>query len=141
MLASWEWLWMDGLAKQVSGFTILGLSCLAVLLSARKRWRWSWLGPYSFWRIAHVVLGTGMLIGLCVHTGLRMGSNLNAALMYTMMGLSVFGAVYAWLSAQLQRLGGRSLRRLTSLVSMVHIALTFSVFPLVGFHIYTVYAY
>ncbi|MEM8867948.1 MAG: FAD-dependent oxidoreductase, partial [Verrucomicrobiota bacterium] len=50
-------IWQDSLTKQITGYTILGLSVIALLLSARKRIRWLSFGNYGFWRAAHSWLG------------------------------------------------------------------------------------
>ena len=73
----WQWdvLWRDGFWKQVSGFTVLALSALILVLSLRKRIRRFTLGDFPVWRVAHAVLGALTLAGLAVHTGGRLGSN------------------------------------------------------------------
>ena len=55
----WQWdvLWRDGFWKQVSGFTVLALSALILLLSLRKRVRRFTLGDFPAWRVVHAVLG------------------------------------------------------------------------------------
>ena len=77
----WQWdvLWRESFWKQVSGFTVLGLSVLILLLSLRKRIRRFTLGDFPVWRVVHAVLGALTLAGLAVHTGGRLGSNLNFA--------------------------------------------------------------
>src|SRR5690606_38802342 len=51
-----ERIWNDGFAKQVSGFSLLGLALVGLLPSLRKRiaaFRW---GAFARWRLMHVVL-------------------------------------------------------------------------------------
>jgi nitrite reductase (NADH) large subunit len=45
---------------------------------------WPWrlrLGDFALWRLTHVVLGIIGMVGLFVHTGGRLGSNLDFVLM------------------------------------------------------------
>ena len=62
----WDWLWTDSLARQISGFTMLGMTVISLLLSLRKRLpNIRWLS-FDFWRGWHVVLtslGTGNAAG------------------------------------------------------------------------------
>jgi nitrite reductase (NADH) large subunit len=111
----WQWdvLWRDGLWKQVSGFTLLGLSALILLLSLRKRIRRFTLGDFPAWRIVHAVLGTLTLAGLAAHTGGRLGSNLNFALIASFLGVVAVGSAAGGAVALEHRLGaaGARLRR------------------------------
>ncbi|HEU4646448.1 MAG TPA: FAD-dependent oxidoreductase, partial [Burkholderiales bacterium] len=57
MEVAWRWdlLWRDSLAKQVSGFALLGLAAAGLLISPRKRWAHLKLGDFALWRLAHVL--------------------------------------------------------------------------------------
>lgn len=74
---AFEWLWNDKFYKQVTGFTLLGLTALGLLFSVRKKIKNTKLGAFTHWRFSHAVLSflAGSLI--IAHTGLNLGSNLN----------------------------------------------------------------
>jgi len=86
-------LWRDGVLKQVTGFSLLGMIAIATLLFFRKRTKKRIPGSYSVWRIVHVMLGAGMIALLFMHTGLRLGSNLNAWLMASFLATLVAGSL------------------------------------------------
>ncbi|MBX2804918.1 MAG: FAD-dependent oxidoreductase [Hyphomicrobiales bacterium] len=86
-------LWRDGYWKQVSGFTLLGLSAAAALLSLRKRLKWFAIGGFDGWRLVHVAVGLLAVFALFVHTGFRLGQNLNSWLMLSFLAIAGLGAV------------------------------------------------
>ena len=87
-------LWRSAVAKQASGFCLLALFLVTGLgFSLRKRWKLTSLGCFDKWRVAHVVLGVSCLVGAFIHTGWRLGHNLDFALMLTFLLASVAGAV------------------------------------------------
>jgi nitrite reductase (NADH) large subunit len=137
---AWQWdvLWRDSAWKQASGFTVLGLSAVGLLLSLRKRLRRFAFGEFPLWRVAHALLGALTLIGLAVHTGGRLGANLNFALMISFLGLVAVGAVAGSVIALEHRLGARatSLRR-TWLWS--HIVFSWPIPVLLTFHVLKTY--
>ena len=45
----WDFLWRDNLVKQISGFSILALTLMGLLVSLRKRWPRFSLFEFSFW--------------------------------------------------------------------------------------------
>lgn len=138
-------LWRDGYWKQVSGFTLLGLSVLAALLSLRKKIKWGFLGEYSFWRILHVSAGVLALLVLFLHTGFHLGSNLNFWLMMSFLSLAFVGAVAGGIKAfehVLQRKGVRAgSGPPAALPIWVHIILFWPLPVLLALHIFTVYYY
>lgn len=87
-------LWFDNVWRQWSGYVLLGLSgtaLLAVLLMmVRPIVR---LGGYNWWRLAHIALGIGALLAVFVHTGFRLGTHLNAALMVCFLAALIFGGL------------------------------------------------
>jgi nitrite reductase (NADH) large subunit len=88
-------LWLDGTAKQITGYTLLGLSAAAAVLSLRKRIRWLSFGGFTGWRLVHVSVGVAALLVLFAHTGFRLGSNLNMWLMAVFLALVAAGALSA----------------------------------------------
>jgi nitrite reductase (NADH) large subunit len=128
-------LWRDSLYKQISGFSVLGLSVLGLVLSLRKRvTRIRW-GGFDFWRVAHVVLGLLALSALYVHTGGRLGYQLDGALMLAFTGLVLVGGVGAAVIAFEHRLAPRVVRRWREQSVWLHILLFWPVPVLLGFHV------
>lgn len=138
---SWAWdeLWLVSLYKQISGFTVLGLTVLGLLLTFRKRWKRIGFGDFDIWRVLHVLLGLTALIGLYVHTGGRLGSQLNYLLMMSFTGLILAGGIAALMIAQEHRLPPRLVRRWRANSIWIHILLFWPVPVLLGFHILKTY--
>lgn len=86
-------LFIDGTLKQVTGYTLLGLSAFAILLSLRKRWKWVRLGDFAGWRFVHILLGLLALATLGAHSGFRLGENLNLALISAFLATLLAGAI------------------------------------------------
>ncbi len=131
-------LWHAGFWKQVSGYTLLGLSILGLGVSLRKRVRRVTVGDFAWWRIAHGVLGALALAFLVAHTGLRFGSNLNLLLMSSFMALTVVG-VAASGAVALERMPTRASRALRRATTLTHIVFLWPLPALLGFHILSVY--
>jgi nitrite reductase (NADH) large subunit len=136
---SWDVLWREGFWKQVSGFTLLGLSVVAAVLSLRKRWRRFSFGGFDGWRALHVALGIAVVAGLLVHTGGRLGSQLNALLATGYTGLLAAGALAAVVIGREHRLQPAHARRLRSAFLWTHILLFWPIPVLLGFHVFKTY--
>ncbi len=141
----WTWLWFDSQAKQWSGYTLLGISVVAALISLRKRIGWlKNLGGYDWWRIAHLVLGLAAALGLVWHTGLRLGSNLNMLLMLSFLLTLVTGAVAGIMTGGEHELRARGLargRNPRAVPLWLHIIGVWPLPVLLIFHILSVYMY
>lgn len=133
-------LWTDGLYKQISGFTLVGLSVLGMALSLRKRTRIS-LGAFRHWRLAHVLLGSSALALLILHTGLSLGHNLNRALMLNFLALALLGALAGGVIALERKMNALWGGRLRRWWSWSHILVLWPLPALLGFHILAVYYY
>ena len=68
-----ESIWHDKFWKQVTGFSLLGLTLIGLLMSLRKRLNFEWMGDFAFWRLLHVVLGLLCAVTLIFHTGFHSG--------------------------------------------------------------------
>jgi nitrite reductase (NADH) large subunit len=133
-------LWRNGAYRQISGFTLLGLSAVASLLSVRKRWRGAFsMGSFPAWRLAHVCLGVLTLVALAVHTGARLGDNLNLALMTSFSAVNVLGGAAGWFTALEQKLGTAAGRRARAAVVAAHVVAISPLPVLVTFHVLSVY--
>ncbi|MGE0667058.1 MAG: FAD-dependent oxidoreductase [Sphingomonadales bacterium] len=134
-----EQLWVDGLYKQISGFTLLGLGAIAALLSIRKRWRRFTLGGYGGWRAAHAALGATTLVVLAAHTGFDLGDNLNLWLVASFAVMALLGFAAGAATSLQHRLGrGADVR---SMSLWLHILASWPLPVLLTFHILSVYAF
>jgi len=120
-------LWQTTFYKQVSGFTLLGLSVAALLISLRKRVaKFTW-GIFPYWRIAHVILGFLTLVVIFLHTGFRLGNELNFILATTFSCLLLVGIVASALIAKehqlTQQFSQRLLLRVRKMSILTHILL------------------
>lgn len=135
-------LWLDSTLKQITGYTLLAIMLLALLLPLRKRLTaLAKLGEYSFWRILHTSIGVAVLIALTVHTGFRLGFNLNKVLMLNVLMLSLSGALAGGVISLSHRLSPAKGRLLQTGWTWLHILLCWPLLILILFHILTVYRY
>lgn len=133
-----EVLWSDGLWKQVSGYSLVVLSLLGLLLSARKRIARIKFGEFAWWRVAHVLFGATTLVILVAHTGFSLGNNLNFMLMLSFLKLSLVGALAGAVTA-MERRPTRLVKHLRTWTSTTHILLLWPLPALLGYHILSVY--
>lgn len=132
-------LWLDGTLKQVSGFTLLGLSVLSLMMSLRKRWRLVKFGAYAWWRILHAMLGLLTLIVLSAHTGFRLGANLNQVLIVDFLLLTAVGAITGGIASVEHRLPAAMAASWRKLSARVHLLLSWPLPALLSIHILSVY--
>ena len=137
---SWfEHIWNDKFWKQVTGFTLLGLSIIGLLMSLRKRVNWAWMGKFSHWRIFHICLGVLCSILLFFHTGAHMGHQLNRLLMIDFLSIICVGAFTGAVIACSHRLSVSSARLLRKTWSWLHIIISWPLPALLAIHILTTY--
>jgi nitrite reductase (NADH) large subunit len=136
----WQWdvLWRESAWKQASGFTVIGLTLVLLLMSLRKRIARFTLGTFPAWRVAHVVLGALTLAGLAVHTGGRLGSNLNFTLMASFLAVIVLGAAAGGVIALEHRLGAAAARLRRSWL-WTHILIAWPIPLLLTLHVFKSY--
>lgn len=132
-------LWTDGTLKQITGFSLLGLALLVMLLSFRKRIVKFSFGDLGLWRIAHTVLGLAMLTVLFLHTGLNLGHNLNLALMTTFLAIVLAGALAGGVAAARHRMVAARGVAWQRLSVWVHIIAFWPLLVLLTFHVLSVY--
>lgn len=85
-----------------------------------------------------------MLFGLIVHTGVRMGSNLNFVLSLTFMLLALVGGLAGIASSLESKLSGDSamfMRAWRPKLTWIHIALFVPLPALLAGHVFSVYWY
>lgn len=129
-------LWRNHLAKQISGFVLLGLCALAAgIIALGKRWRKPGRIDFASSRTAHAVLGALALVGAGVHTGLRLGRGLDFVLMSSLLATMVLGATTALLVAGDGHLMSPTAQRLRRWGVRLHLLLTWPIPVLVLFHV------
>ena len=131
LVAPWDLPWRDSFYKQLSGYGLLGMTLLALTMSLRKRVKTFSAGRFVGWRSLHVSVGALAVIALLVHTGGRVGSNLNLLLLSTFVGLIGLGVATALVMAAEHRLGARVRARWYWL----HLLLFWPVPALLGVHV------
>jgi len=139
---AWHWdvLWREELYKQISGFGVLGLFTVGLLVSVRKRTRaMDRAGPFDLWRMLHVVLGVLVVIGLVAHTGLRVGHGLNFMLLATFSVMLLLGAITTAVIAFEHKLDAGMAQRVRRQATWLHILLFWPVPALLGWHVFKTY--
>lgn len=136
-----DFLWRDGWWKMASGFTLLGLSVLSLALPLRKRIPALARTSFSRWRLVHTALGLGTMVVAGVHSGLRLGENLNFWLMAGFLGLIAMGAMSGLVSSLEHRLSQRTGSALRVGWTRAHVLLFWPLPVLVLFHVLAVYLY
>ena len=135
----WQKLWYDNFWKQVSGYTLLGFCLLTATLSLRKRWRKLSFGHVDHWRYVHSLFGGAAMLVLAVHTGFRLGQNLNLALMLVFLTATTTGALVGVFMARNHHWTDMKLREHRKWWSRVHYALLWALPALLAYHILAVY--
>jgi nitrite reductase (NADH) large subunit len=132
-------LWREAFWKQTTGFTLLGLMLISLLMSLRKRIkRFTW-GKFGHWRAIHAVLGTITLVVLVSHTGLRLGHNFNFVLLGNFLALAFVGALAGAITSWERRLRPAAAKRLRAFWTGTHIALAWPLPVLIVFHVLMAY--
>ncbi|WP_197454756.1 FAD-dependent oxidoreductase [Stieleria varia] len=135
-------LWRSDFLRQVTGFTLLGVLSLGMLFSLRKRiirFRW---GQYAWWRVLHGILGTATLFCFAVHTGLRLGSNLNLVLSCSFIAAALVGAfsgVAVGLESSLPRRYAMLFRQWRPRLTKWHLWMTWPIPVLIALHVFSFY--
>ncbi|MGB5396760.1 MAG: FAD-dependent oxidoreductase [Gammaproteobacteria bacterium] len=137
----WDELWRNELFKQISGFSMLGLMLLGLLISLRKRSKKQLPGEFSQWRMVHVVLGVSALVVLISHTGFRLGSELNLILMLNFLLLTVAGANASKVVANEHRMVATLAKSRRNKWNWIHILLFWPLPVILGFHVLKTYYY
>lgn len=133
-------LWRKNEYKQVSGYILLAFCLGSLFLSLRKRIKKFNFGSIFFWRSLHAALGLSALTFTGIHTGFRLGENLNFALMASFILVIISGALISLLAPGERFLGSYS-GRIRRLVTGAHILFFWPWPVLVFFHILSSYYY
>ncbi len=135
----WDLLWREGLIKQISGFSLLGMVALISVISLRKRLKHFSFGDFSSWRIVHVAVGVVAVATLLAHTGFRSGYNLNFLLMLDFVGLLLVGSIASSAIGLQHALPRAAAKRTREMSLWLHILLLWPLPALLGFHILKTY--
>lgn len=136
---NWDHLWRDKLIKQITGYSILGLSVLGGILTLRKRIkRISWF-DFSIWRLVHITSGVLIVAGLIAHSGFRFGQNINFYLMLDFVALLVLGGIAGAVMAMQYKLDVVRAASIKKFLLWCHILLLWPLPVLLGFHIIQTY--
>lgn len=130
---------LDKTWKQITGFSLLGLALLGLLMSARKRLSWGWMGSFTHWRFVHIGLGTLCAFTLILHTGLHMGENLNQWLLLNFLTVLMIGAAAGGVSSIGQKILPGSSAAVRRWVNWIHIVATWPLPALLFSHVMSVY--
>ena len=137
-------IWRDEVLKQISGYSLLAVSIFGMIFSLRKRTKLVKEGSYGFWRAVHTAVGVATLVGLVVHTGGRLGANVNMMLGLTFLALTFVGAFAGIASGLENRLAGEAamfVREWRPRLTKLHIWLLWPLPVLIAIHIICVYWY
>lgn len=129
----------DGQLRQISGYGVLVVSVLALLLSLRKRISFLSFGAFSHWRLVHSVIGLLSVAMLLWHTGFELGQNLNRWLMSSYLLVIGWGAFVAFLAVAESRFAGQWPGQWRRRSTWVHILVLWPVPLLMAFHIISAY--
>ncbi|MCM8525153.1 MAG: FAD-dependent oxidoreductase, partial [Lentisphaeraceae bacterium] len=128
----------DSTVRMTSGFTLLGLTVLATLLSLRKRWKRLQFGKYKTWRLIHAAIGFFSIVILMAHSGFSAGKNINFMLFTLFSIINLFGFITGFASAfeffGMNRLSAFC-RRWKPQITFIHILAFWPLPVLLVFHI------
>ena len=118
---------------------MLGLMVFGMLMSLRKRTKKFKWGDYNLWRLAHITLGALTLVVLVVHTGLRLGDQLNLLLMINFLALAVIGVNAGKIIANEHKVAAGLAKRQRTRWGWLHLLLSWPLPVLLGFHVIKTY--
>ncbi len=140
-----ERLWYDSVWQQWSGYALLGLSALGLVVAAVVKKRLvARIAASHGWRLFHVALGIACVLALFVHTGFRFGANVNAALMGFFLAALLSGALAGAAiggSQRLRKMGMRKTGRRNRILVGLHVLAICPLPALLAVHVLTVYLY
>ena len=140
-----EQLWNDSIWQQWTGYLLLGVSLIGLLIvAALKNRLLQRFGNYCNWQLAHVVLGLVCILILFTHTGFRLGDNLNAMLMVFYLASLVLGALTGIVIGgvtQFKKMGFNLTRKMRIIPIRAHVIALLPLPALLITHILIVYLY
>lgn len=134
-----EQIWYGSAYKQATGYVLLALIFLSGALSLRKRWKKVSFGNLDNWRFVHTIMGLIALVALIVHTGFRLGENLNFALMVVFLLATLTGSIVGVFMSRNHHWTDMKLTQYRAWWSRVHYGLLWLLPALLSFHIFSSY--
>jgi nitrite reductase (NADH) large subunit len=132
---NWSFIWRDFIAKQISGYSLLGIGILLAAIGIRKRTRKLTIGHFDTWRILHAALGLSALLGVFIHSGGRFGDGVVFLLSVSWLLTALAGGTLAAISARRHSLGISFLEPLRRAIHWSHILFLWPLPLLLGYHI------
>lgn len=138
---AWQWdaIWRDTTYKQISGFSLLGLSLVALLLSLRKRVTKFTFSSFPVWRIIHVAVGFAAVVGLAIHSGYRLGEGINFYLAVSFLAILIAGAASSVVVALEHRMDASLSRKIKNKLVWLHILAFWPLPALLAVHVFKSY--
>ena len=129
------------LLKQATGYALVALTAVSLLISLRKRWKRFVLADVPLFRMIHGLLGAATLFMLTLHTSLQLGQHMVMVLALDFISIALLGSfagIIAYLSPRWSPIAARN-RRL--FWSRVHLVLFWPLPVLIALHVIQVYFY
>ena len=97
------------------------------------------VGHLDDWRHVHAIIGVIALVTLMIHTGMRLGHNMNLALMLVFLAATLTGSLVGVFMARNHHWTDLKLRKHRAWWSRVHYTLLWTLPALLIYHILAVY--
>jgi nitrite reductase (NADH) large subunit len=136
---AYDTLWRRSEGRMLTGFALVGSLLIGSVLSLRKRLASIRFGTFARWRVFHAAASLAAAVLAVAHTGLRLGSNLDAALMATFLLATSFGALAGFAAALERALPPGVGPRLRERANRIHLYLVWPLPLLVTFHVLRFY--
>lgn len=133
-----DW-WLDSDKRQITGFTLLGLTAFSLIMSLRKRIRSFRFISFAFWRWAHVAMTTAVLAMLFLHTGVSDFQGINAWLIYSFWATALLGVFSSLLTHKEAAKPSVSSKAHKRWFVFAHIIAFWPLPVLLSFHVLSVY--
>lgn len=125
--------------SDMTGYSILGVGLLGLLMSLPRRWAWVRSIDFDGWRLMHVGLGIAALILLFLHTGFAMGGLHTTLLMSCFLGLFILGSAAGMVIALQEKISPARTHHYKKWFKRVHIGMSGLLPVLLGAHIISMY--
>ncbi len=133
-------IWANEEIQQFSGFTMLAMVAIGMLMSFKKRWKsLSFVGNYMQWRLIHVVLGVLLLILLMFHVSIDWGHQLHDLLLYTTMLAIILGSLSTISILLENKFNSHYSKKLRIGFYWMHLISLWPLLGLLSLHVFTVY--
>lgn len=125
--------------SDITGYGILGMGLLGLLMSLPRRWAWVRSIDFEGWRLMHVGVGITVLMLLFLHTGFAMGGLHTTVLMSCFLGLFILGSATGIVIALQEKFSPARTYRYKKWFKRLHIGMGLILPVLLGAHIVSTY--